>query len=350
MANTYKEVQNQLQLYPKTWLITGVAGFIGSNLLEGLLNLGQHVIGLDNFRTGKRQNLQEVHTSVTPKAWSRFCFIEGDITNPADCLAAMEGVDYVLHQAAIGSVPLSIENPSEANRINVSGFIKIFEAAKNLQVSRVVYASSSAVYGTATDMPLTENNIGEPLSPYAVNKHVNELYANTFARNYSLESVGLRYFNVFGKRQDPNGTYAAVIPQWIEKLLAGKPCQINGDGETSRDFVHIDNVVQANILAATTSQENTNQVYNVGNGSRTSLNELYKHIHDGCALCLSEQWSNAKIKPIYADFRAGDVRHSQADISKATEQLGYNPRVKVAEGLEETIAWYGKSLIRKLAA
>ena len=245
MSNTYNEIVLQLKHQPKIWLVTGVAGFIGSNLLEQLLNLNQYVIGLDNFRTGKRQNLSEVQTIVSAKAWSRFRFIEGDITNVDDCLAAMRGADYVLHQAAIGSVPLSIENPSEANLVNVSGFINIFEAAKSFGVKRVVYASSSAVYGTATKMPLAEDNLGKPLSPYAVNKHVNELYACTFAHNYGLESTGLRYFNVFGKRQDPNGTYAAVIPQWIEASLLGKRCRINGDGETSRDFVHIDNVVQA---------------------------------------------------------------------------------------------------------
>ncbi len=348
MSNIYNEIKIQLQQKPKVWLVTGVAGFIGSNLLEHLLKLDQYVIGIDNFRTGKRENLQEIQTSLSAKTWSHFRFIKGDITNPADCLAAMHGVDYVLHQAAIGSVPLSIEDPSEANLINVGGFINVLEAAKNLGVKRVIYASSSAVYGTTDRMPLTEDNLGEPLSPYAVNKHVNELYANTFARNYGLEGVGLRYFNVFGKRQDPNGTYAAVIPQWIETLLSGKQCQINGDGTTSRDFVHIDDVVQANLLAATAPSKVANQVYNIGNGKCTNLNELYKYIYNGCSIYYPPE--QLKQKPIYASFRKGDVKHSQANINKATEKLKYNPQVLVSKGLESTIAWYSRLIERKLAA
>ncbi|MEZ4608412.1 MAG: SDR family oxidoreductase [Deinococcales bacterium] len=348
MSETYKQIKEELKKSPKRWLITGVAGFIGSNLLETLLELDQEVVGLDNFRTGKRANLLEVQTTVGPERWSRFHFVEGDITSPKDCHKVMAGVDYVLHQAALGSVPQSIEDPSEANRINVSGFLNVFEAAKDAKVKRVVYASSSAVYGDAITMPLSEDDIGKPISPYAVNKYVNELYAITFARNYGLESVGLRYFNVFGKRQDPNGSYAAVIPRWIEKLLSGGQCSINGDGETSRDFVHVNNVVQANILAATSAPTAANEAYNIGNGGRSSLNELFYHICEGFALYAPEAKINSKA--YYAPFRDGDIRHSQANIGKAVEKLHYHPEMSVAEGLAQTIMWYSHMYSRELVA
>lgn len=335
---TYESLQQQLKAQPQTWLITGVAGFIGSNLLEALLKLDQQVVGVDNFSTGHRRNLDEVKELVNSAQWAKFRFIEGDICDLATCRRACDDVDYVLHQAALGSVPRSIEDPIIANRNNIDGFLNILVAARDAKVQRFVYAASSSTYGDHSDLPKVENKIGKPLSPYAVTKLVNELYTDVFARTYGFKSIGLRYFNIFGRRQDPVGAYAAVIPKWIAAMIKNEPIFINGDGETSRDFCYIDNTVQANLLAAASRGESAiNQVYNVAVGERTSLNQLYFHLRDA----LSARFPNLKIvQPIYRDFRAGDVRHSLADIGKAQELLGYQPTHRVAEGLNEAMAWY----------
>ncbi len=333
-----KSVKTALCASPKKWLITGVAGFIGVNLLEELLNLKQHVIGLDNFSTGHRYNLDDVKNQVGEEKWKNFSFVHGDIRNPDDCQKACTGVDYVLHQAAIGSVPRSIDDPIETNQSNIDGFLNMLIAARNAKVNRFVYAASSSTYGDHPDLPKKEDTIGKPLSPYAVTKYVNELYADVFASCYGLQSIGLRYFNVFGRRQDPNGAYAAVITRWIGELMHGKTPTINGDGETSRDFCYIDNTIQANILAAATdNKEAVNQVYNVAFGDRTSLNELFRMIRDS----LAEFKTGIKdIEAVHGDFRPGDVRHSQADISKAAELLGYKPSHSVSEGMRETVKWF----------
>jgi len=334
----YESLQQQLRAEPQTWLITGVAGFIGSNLLEALLKLDQQVVGLDNLSTGYRHNLDEVKQLVNSAQWARFRFIEGDICDLATCRHACDGVDYVLHQAALGSVPRSIEDPIIANRNNIDGFLNMLVAARDAEVQRFVYAASSSTYGDHPDLPKVEKIIGAPLSPYAVTKLVNELYAEVFARTYGFRSIGLRYFNIFGRRQDPEGAYAAVIPKWIAAMIKGEPVYINGDGETSRDFCYIENTIQANLLAAVARDDfATDQVYNVAVGERTSLNKLYFHLRD----VLSERFQHLKIvKPIYRDFRVGDVRHSLADIQKAQELLGYQPRHHVAEGLNEAMDWY----------
>ena len=333
-----ESVKTALCASPKKWLITGVAGFIGANLLEELLNLKQHVIGLDNFSTGHRYNLDDVKNQVGEEKWNDFSFIPGDIRNPDDCQKACTGVDYVLHQAAIGSVPRSIDDPIETNGSNIDGFLNMLMAARNAKVKRFVYAASSSTYGDHPDLPKKEDIIGKPLSPYAVTKYVNELYADVFARCYGFQSIGLRYFNVFGRRQDPNGAYAAVITRWIGELLHGRTPTINGDGETSRDFCYIDNTIQANILAATTdNKEAVNQVYNVAFGDRTSLNELFLMIRDSLAEFKAEV---KDIEAVHGDFRSGDVRHSQADISKAAELLGYKPSHSVSEGMRETVKWF----------
>ena len=333
-----ESVKTALCASPKKWLITGVAGFIGANLLEELLNLKQHVIGLDNFSTGHRYNLDDVKNQVGEEKWKNFSFIHGDIRNPDDCQKACTGVDYVLHQAAIGSVPRSIDDPIETNQSNIDGFLNMLITARDAKVKRFVCAASSSTYGDHPDLPKKEDIIGKPLSPYAVTKYVNELYADVFARCYGLQSIGLRYFNVFGRRQDPNGAYAAVITRWIGELLHGRTPTINGDGETSRDFCYIDNTIQANILAATTdNKEAVNQVYNVAFGDRTSLNELFKMIRDSLAEFKAEV---KDIEAVHGDFRSGDVRHSQADISKAAELLGYKPSHSVSEGMVETVKWF----------
>ncbi len=320
------------------WLITGVAGFIGSNLLEQLLGLKQTVVGLDNFSTGHRSNLTDVEAIVGQEAWQRFEFIEGDICSLDDCHAAVEGVDYVLHQAALGSVPRSIEDPITTNKSNIDGFLNMLVASRDAEVKRFVYAASSSTYGDHPALPKVEDQIGRPLSPYAVTKYVNELYAEVFASTYGMETIGLRYFNVFGPRQDPQGAYAAVIPRWFEELLQGKQSQINGDGETSRDFCFIDNTVQANLLAATTTNTGAiNQVFNVAVGSRTTLNELYFGIRNLISIELPQVQG---AEPVYGEFRAGDVRHSQADISKAETLLGYAPAFDVTAGLKVTTDWF----------
>lgn len=333
----YQTVCEQLQQAPKTWLITGVAGFIGSNLLETLLKLNQNVVGLDNFATGHQHNLDEVQSLVKPEQWENFKFYEGDIRNFADCQIACTGVDYVLHQAALGSVPRSIADPITTNAANITGFLNILTAARDAEVKSFTYAASSSTYGDHPALPKVEENIGKPLSPYAVTKYVNEMYAEVFARTYGFKTIGLRYFNVFGKRQDPNGAYAAVIPKWTAAMIAGDDVFINGDGETSRDFCFIENTVQANILAATTqNDEAKNQVYNVAVGDRTTLNDLFNAIKDA----LNENGVNYKKEPVYRDFRAGDVRHSQASIAKIQHYLGYKPHFKISESILLAVYWY----------
>jgi UDP-N-acetylglucosamine 4-epimerase len=341
----YESLKNQLQARPKAWLITGVAGFIGSNLLEALLKLNQRVIGLDNFSTGHQRNLDEVKTLVTPEQWANFSFIQGDIRNLDDCRSACDGVDYVLHQAALGSVPRSIEDPITTNQNNIDGFLNMLVAARDAKVKRFVYAASSSTYGDHPDLPKVEDKIGKPLSPYAVTKLVNELYADVFAKTYGFKTIGLRYFNIFGRRQDPDGAYAAVIPKWIAAMIKNQPVYINGDGETSRDFCYIENTVQANLLAATASNEDaTNQVYNVAVGDRTSLNQLYFHLRDN----LAERFEHLKdAQPIYRDFRAGDVRHSLADINKGKSLIGYYPTHRIAEGLKVAMNWYVGYFLQK---
>lgn len=334
----YQVLKQDLQQTPKTWLITGVAGFIGSNLLETLLQLDQKVIGLDNFSTGYQHNLDEVQSQVTKDQWQRFTFIKGDICDLSSCVNACKGADYVLHQAALGSVPRSIEDPILTNNNNISGFLNMLVAARDAKVQRFVYAASSSTYGDHPDLPKVEEKIGRPLSPYAVTKYVNELYADVFARTYGFKAIGLRYFNIFGKRQDPNGAYAAVIPKWIASLLKGEPVYINGTGETSRDFCYIENVRQMNMLAATSENpEAVNQVYNVAVGDRTDLNALFLLLRDGLAI---RHPALGAVKPVYRDFRAGDVKHSQADISKAARLLGYMPTHTIRQGLGEALEWY----------
>jgi UDP-N-acetylglucosamine 4-epimerase len=319
-------------------LITGVAGFIGSNLLETLLKNGQRVLGLDNFSTGHKSNLEEIRSAVTEEQWVNFRLIEGDIRDPKICNEACIGVDYVLHQAALGSVPRSLNDPVATNSVNIDGFLNMLVAARDAKVKRFVYAASSSTYGDHPGLPKVEDVIGKPLSPYAVTKYVNELYAEVFALNYGFRSIGLRYFNVFGPRQDPNGAYAAVIPKWIASMIRNEPVYINGDGETSRDFCYIANVVQANLLAATTdNQDAVNQVYNIAVGDRTTLNQLFEYLRTN----LAAQFTHLQeFQPTYRDFRAADVRHSLADISKAKSLLGYQPNHRVSEGLAEAMAWY----------
>ena len=334
---TYEQVKDQLLQSPKVWLITGVAGFIGSNLLETLLRLNQQVIGLDNFATGYQNNLDEVQSLVTPEQWQNFRFIEGDIRDFDTCTKACTEVDYVLHQAALGSVPRSINDPITTNSVNISGFLNMLTAARDTNVKSFTYAASSSTYGDHPALPKVEENIGKPLSPYAVTKYVNELYADVFARTYGFRAIGLRYFNVFGPRQDPNGAYAAVIPKWTAAMIAGEEVFINGDGETSRDFCFIDNTVQANILAATTQDDDAkNQVYNVAVGDRTTLNDLF----DAIKLALNDNGVHYDKSPVYLDFRAGDVRHSQADVSKIIHKLGYEPTYRIANGIKLANQWY----------
>lgn len=336
----YEEVKVELQANPKAWLITGVAGFIGSNLLETLLGLDQTVVGLDNFATGHQRNLDEVKTLVAERQWSRFHFIEGDIRNLEDCREAVKGMDYVLHQAALGSVPRSIEDPIATNQANVDGFLNMLVASKDEGVTSFTYAASSSTYGDHPDLPKVEDKIGNPLSPYAVTKYVNELYARVFAGTYGFKSIGLRYFNVFGPRQDPNGAYAAVIPKWTAAMIKGEPIYINGDGETSRDFCFVDNAVQVNLIAATALNENKDSIYNVACNERTTLNGLFHLLKTS----LEEYGATRTEKPQYKPFRPGDVRHSLADINKVKANLGYQPTHKVDDGLKVSMPWYLKSL------
>jgi UDP-N-acetylglucosamine 4-epimerase len=339
---SYEKLQKYLIDNQSLWLITGVAGFIGSNLLEKLLMLNQKVIGLDNLETGYEANIDQAildANNATGKDLSNnFKLLKGDIKNSIDCIKACNGVDYVLHQAAIGSVPRSIEDPIETNKANIDGFLNMLVASRDAKVKRFVYAASSSSYGDNQDLPKTEEIIGDPLSPYAVTKYVNELYASVFAKNYNFKTIGLRYFNIFGKRQDPDGAYAAVIPKWVNAILNNEDIYINGDGETSRDFCYVDNTVQMNLLAATTQNDKaTDQVYNVALNDRTSLNELHNMIQK----MLIERVGGLKKKnAIYRDFRAGDVRHSQASIDKAKKLLDYQPNYKIIDGMDKAIDWY----------
>lgn len=333
----YAALKQELHREPAHWLVTGAAGFIGSHLATELLALGQRVTGLDNFATGHRANIERIRSEAGDRA-GNFQFLEGDIRSLADCQQAVAGADYVLHQAALGSVPRSLADPLLSNAANVDGFLNVLVAARDAGVKRFVYAASSSTYGDHPALPKVEDLIGRPLSPYAVTKYVNELYADVFTRAYGTACVGLRYFNVFGPRQDPNGAYAAVIPRWFGQLLAGEPCAINGDGETSRDFCYIDNVVQANLLAATVSDPAAiNTVYNVAFGGRTTLNALYARIRE---LCAGQRAEIADAQPQYGAFREGDVRHSQADIGKAQRLLGYAPQYDVHAGLALTAEWF----------
>ena len=355
----YEQLQNELRQVPKTWLVNGVAGFIGSNLLEALLKLDQRVVGLDNFATGYQHNLDEVQSLVSPAQWTNFKFIKGDIRLLADCQQACAGVDYVLHQAALGSVPRSLANPIATNETNISGFLNMLVAARDAKVQSFTYAASSSTYGDHPALPKVEENIGNPLSPYAVTKYVNELYADVFSKNYGFHTIGLRYFNVFGPRQNPNGAYAAVIPKWVSSLLKGETIFINGDGENSRDFTFVQNAIQANLLAATVTARNgedsslatinpaLNQVFNIAVGERTTLNELFYLLRKN----LSEIVAESKLKkmiiasePVCRDFRAGDVRHSQADISKARKLLGYSPLYNIRSGIHAATLWYADYL------
>jgi UDP-N-acetylglucosamine/UDP-N-acetylgalactosamine 4-epimerase len=332
------DVREALRTRPRRWLVTGVAGFIGSNLLQALLELDQSVVGIDNLSTGYRRNVRDALDGLPEAKRGRFRFVEVDVADVEACREASVGVDIVLHHAALGSVPRSIEAPLETNRANVDGFLAPLVAARDAGVRRFVYAASSSTYGDSPVLPKVESAIGRPLSPYAVTKYVNELYADIFQRVYGMETVGLRYFNVFGPRQDPSGAYAAVIPRWIAELLRGDTCWINGDGETSRDFCYVANVVQANLLAAMAEGGGvTGEVYNVALGGRTTLKELFYVIRDGLAQHRPEV---AGAEPAFRDFRPGDVRHSQADITKARTRLGYEPAHDVRRGMEATLEWY----------
>ena len=338
----YDEVREELCQRPRRWLITGAAGFIGSNLLEALLRLGQTVTGLDNFSTGHVRNLEQVRSAVGAAAWRNFTHIEGDIRDPAVCRRACAAVDYVLHHAALGSVPRSIEDPLATHEANLTGFVNMLAAARDAKARRFIYASSSSVYGDHPQLPKVEDAIGKPLSPYAVTKYANELYADVFARCYGIDGVGLRYFNIFGPRQDPDGPYAAVIPKWVGQFISRQPVYINGDGETSRDFCYIENAIQANLLGATTGNpEALNQIYNVAVGERTSLNELFEL--ERSLLSAQCPWVR-DYRPEYRDFREGDVHHSQADISKARKLLGYAPTHDIRRGLSEAMSWYLRNL------
>lgn len=338
MTNHYQQTQQHLLENRYHWLVTGVAGFIGSNILEALLKLNQQVTGLDNFATGYQHNLDQVKAAVTADAWSSFNFIKGDIRDLVSCQQACKNVDFVLHQAALGSVPRSIEDPILTNENNISGFVNMLVAARDAKVRRFVYAASSSTYGDHPDLPKVESVIGRPLSPYAVTKYVNELYADVFFRCYGTQSIGLRYFNIFGPRQDPEGAYAAVIPQWIAALIKNKALYINGDGKTSRDFCYVENAVQANMLAALATNDNAiNQVYNIAVNARSSLNHLYVLMQ---ALLIDQFPHLRDHQPVYRDYRVGDVRHSQADISKAAQLLGYIPTHQVDQGLRQAMRWY----------
>ena len=336
------DLAERLRDRPARWLITGAAGFIGSNLVEALLRLGQEVIALDNFATGHWRNLDEVEKAVGPERWARFRLIKGDIRDRRVCDLAVEGADYVLHQAALGSVPRSIADPLTSHDVNVTGFLNMLDSARRAEVKRFVYAASSSTYGDEPNLPKREDRIGNPLSPYAATKLANEIYAGVYARSYGFGSIGLRYFNVFGPRQDPNGPYAAVIPKWTAAMIRDEEIAINGDGSTSRDFCFVDNAVQANLRAALSGERALGQVYNVAIGERTSLNELFGLLRDG----LGKHQVHYGRSPKYADFRAGDVRYSEADIAKAKRLLGYRPVRRVREGIADALCWYIRVLAR----
>ena len=332
----------KLKKNPKTWLVTGVAGFIGSNILEKLLQLNQNVIGLDNLSTGYMHNLDEVKLYVSESQWSKFSFVNGNISRIEDCKNVIKGVDHVLHQAALGSVPRSILDPIQTNQSNIDGFLNILVAAKDANVSSFTYAASSSTYGDHEALPKVENKIGNPLSPYAITKYVNELYAEIFSKCYDFHSIGLRYFNVFGKRQDPNGAYAAVIPKWVNSMIANEQVFINGDGKTSRDFCYVENAVQANILSALSQKKSKNNVYNIAFGERTTLIDLFNSLKDE----LTKNQKDYILEPKYSEFREGDVRHSQADISKAKNMISYEPSYSLLDGIGEIIPWYINNLNR----
>lgn len=336
MTTKYEQLCESLRAQPRKWLVTGCAGFIGSNLIETLLKLDQTVTGLDNFSTGFQHNLDEVQGTVSAGQWARFKFIEGDIRDLDTCKEAVKGVDCVLHQAALGSVPRSIDDPITTDSVNIGGFLNMLVAARDEGVGSFVFAASSSTYGDHPGLPKQEDKIGNPLSPYAVTKYVDELYAKVFASTYAFKSIGLRYFNVFGKRQTPDGAYAAVIPKWTGAMIHDKEVVINGDGETSRDFCYIENTVQANILSALQMPESGFEVYNVALNARTDLNELF----DALKSTLAENGVNYTRDAVYQDFRKGDVRHSQADISKISSQLGYEPKFNVQQGLSQAMPWY----------
>jgi UDP-N-acetylglucosamine 4-epimerase len=338
VSANYEKITGHLRAHPRRWLVTGAAGFIGSHLVERLLSLDQRVTGLDNFATGRRENLEAVRALVSPEQAARLTFVEGDIRDPAACRRACEGTEVVLHQAALGSVPRSIADPLASHDVNVTGFLRVLLAAREAGIRRVVYASSSSVFGDHPALPKVEAQIGRVLSPYAATKLADEIFADAFARCYGLELIGLRYFNVFGPRQDPNGPYAAVIPIWFAGLLAGREVAIHGDGSTSRDFCYVDNVVQANLLAATTTRaEAVGQAFNVACGSRTTLDELFALIRERVA---GYEPSAARREPVYRPFRPGDVLHSLADIGKARSLLGYEPTHQVEAGLDRAARWY----------
>jgi len=337
-VNAFDTLLKTFKKEQKSWLITGCAGFIGSNLTEFLLQHNQKVVGLDNFSTGFQHNIDDVLSQVGTENAKKFVFIEGDIADMETCVKVCEGVDIVLHQAALGSVPRSIDDPLTSNRSNITGFLNMLTAAKDAGIKRFVYASSSSVYGDSKELPKVEKRTGNVLSPYAAMKMTNELYASVFHKVYGMETLGLRYFNVFGRRQDPNGAYAAVIPKWVSSLIDGKNVYINGDGETSRDFTYIDNVIQMNLLAATTDNPNAfGEAYNVAVGGRNTLNELYKIINQELKRHVD---SLKETKVIYRDFRVGDIRHSNADITKAKTIVGYNPTHDIYQGMKESIKWY----------
>ncbi len=328
-----EKLQEKLNKKSYTWLVTGAAGFIGSHLVENLLRHGQKVIGLDNLYSGKKANLEDVKLIAGDDKFANFSFIEGSIENSELCAKCCEGVDYVLHQAALGSVSRSVEQPKIYDSVNVGGFTNMIIAARDAGVKKFVFASSSSVYGDEPNLPKRENRIGKTLSPYALSKYFNERYAELFASLYGVRSVGLRYFNVFGPRQDPNGEYAAVIPRWMHERLQGQTCNIFGDGTTSRDFCYVTNVVQANLLAALVDIPEDFQAFNVALGDETSLTQLYKYIDQAAA-------DGKNIEPVYKDFRVGDVKHSKADISLIQNKLGFEPSVKVGEGLELVMNWF----------
>jgi UDP-N-acetylglucosamine 4-epimerase len=335
-AHENDALATQLRNVRERWLVTGAAGFIGSNIVESLLNAGQEVVGLDNFATGHRANLDEVNNNVGPERWSRFTMIEADIRDREACARAVDGVTYVLHQAALGSVPRSMADPLNSHDSNVTGFINMLDAARQAKVRRFVYAASSSTYGDEPNLPKREERIGNPLSPYAATKLINEIYAGVYARAFDFPTIGLRYFNVFGARQDPNGPYAPVIPKWLIAMTGGQPVEIYGDGSTSRDFCYVANAVQANVRAALAGDEAQDQVYNVAVGERTSLVELFGMLRDG----LGRHQVHYDQQPSFRDFRPGDVLHTQADISKAGAMLGYVPTHSIAQGIEEALPWY----------
>ena len=333
----YKKLQRSLKRRPRKWLVTGAAGFIGSHLVETLLHLNQRVVGLDNFATGHAANLDDVRDNVTAAQRRAFRFIEGDITKAAVCKRACRGVDYVLHQAAIGSVPRSFADPLTTHAANTTGFLQVLLVARDAKAKRVVYASSSSVYGDHKALPKKEAVTGKPLSPYAVSKVVDELYADVFGSGYGQQLVGLRYFNVFGPRQDPNGAYAAVIPRWVLSMMHGQTTEIYGDGKTSRDFCYVANVVQANLLAAT-AKSAPGRVYNVAIEARTSLNKLHRHLR---------RLTGNSQKPVYKAFRDGDVRHSLASTRAAQKDFGYQPTHALEQGLDLTVQWFANQVIIK---